>query len=203
MARVQRPTTTNKNILALVDNILHQSQRRLFFGYVGVAIAVLFGFYSIGYGPLATTTQQLTNERLHYLQVTKQLKAETTAMAWAPKALRLNRLQLAQLRQNLPASTRNGPLIAQISRVGISSGLVFTEFHPQKRIVDTYYELTPILVSGRGHYGHLAHFISALEHLKPDVVATRLKITAHHGLIRFSMIIETFSRTQSREKPVS
>ncbi|MBU2765787.1 type 4a pilus biogenesis protein PilO [Acidithiobacillus ferrivorans] len=203
MARVKRPTTSNKTLIALADNIIRQSQRRLFFAYVCVAMAVVFGFYSIGVAPLAAAAHQLTSERHHYLQSMRQLTNDTTAMAWAPEALRLNRMQLNQLRKNLPASTRNGPLIAQIARVGIASGLVFTEFHPQKRIMDTYYELTPILVSGRGSYGHLAHFISALEHLKPDVVATRLKITAHHGLIRFSMIIETFSRTQSKEKPVS
>ncbi|MDH5179968.1 MAG: type 4a pilus biogenesis protein PilO [Gammaproteobacteria bacterium] len=106
----------------------------------------------------------------------------------------------AMLRQ-LPSKSEVDDLLVDISQTGLSSGVEFTLFKPEKeKFVDFYAEL-PIKISMTGDYHQFGNFVSGVAALPRIVTLHDIEIKSEktNGILTMSMTAKTYRYLDPKE----
>lgn len=114
---------------------------------------------------------------MELLQVQEQvLKDQVSLKAFQVANLEPYRQQMEEMQKSfdvllkqLPADTEVPGLLEDITRIGLTSGLEFTEIKLMKEVQHQFYVELPIQIAVQGGYHEMANFVSAVSNL-PRIV---------------------------------
>jgi type IV pilus assembly protein PilO len=117
-----------------------------------------------------------------YLEQLKQVQADSETL----------------LRQ-LPNQSEIATLLVDINQVGLSRGLVFELFKPEKEKVLEFYAELPISIRVKGSYKAIGEFASDVAQLSRVVIFTDMTITNKDDVVYLSVVAKTFRYLNQQE----
>jgi len=126
----------------------------------------------------------------HQIDALAQARAQETALKQQftikqAKAanLKVYKRQMAQIEETfeimlrqLPGRTEVADLLVDITQTGLSAGLTFELFKPQKETPKSFYAELPIQIRVRGHYHEFGKFVSGVAALPRIVTLDGIRI---------------------------
>lgn len=106
-----------------------------------------------------------------------------------------------KLLKQLPNNSEIANLLVDINQVGLSRGLKFELFKPEKeKLLDFYAEL-PVSIRVKGSYKAIGEFASDLAQLSRVVILTDMTMTANKddGLVYLDVVAKTFRYLDQNE----
>jgi len=139
-----------------------------------IVIVLLFSLVSFGVYWFDTQDQLTRLEGLEKQEKTLKDRVNRRALRAAnldilKQQLVLMEKDFSKLRKQLPNKTEVAALLVDISQTGLSSGLEFELFKPEKEIPKEFYAELPIKIRVTGSYHEFGEFVSGIAAL-PRIV---------------------------------
>lgn len=103
------------------------------------------------------------------------------------------------LLKQLPNKSEIESLLVDINQSGLSRGLVFELFKPEKEKILDFYSEQPISIKVKGNYKALGEFASDVSQLSRVVILTDMNLTNKDGLILMEVTAKTFRYLDQEE----
>lgn len=138
------------------------------------------------------------------IRITFELKQRKAAnlQAYKNQLEEMQRSFGAMLRQ-LPGKTEVAALLFDISRAGVTNGLLFEKFKPKKEKPAEFYAELPIEIEVTGEYHNFGRFVSDVAALSRIVTLHDINIISlggEKGFLQLSAVAKTYRYLETDEK---
>jgi len=164
-----------------------------------IVIAVLFALVSFGVYWFDTQDQLDRLAVLEKEEVTLKDRVNRRALRAANLEILKQQLVLmekdfSKLRKQLPNKTEVAALLVDISQTGLSSGLEFELFKPEREIPKEFYAELPIKIRVTGSYHEFGEFVSGIAAL-PRIVTLHNITMSPKGKDNDEMVMAATAKT--------
>jgi type IV pilus assembly protein PilO len=134
-----------------------------------VSIAMLVGAYIYDVKPQLETLSAAEGKEKELKSTYKVKQAKAAKLGLYEEQIKEIERSFGVLLRQLPSKTEVAKLLVEVSTAGITSGLEFELFQPQKEVPLEFYAESPITVRVKGSYHEFGNFVSRVADL-PRIV---------------------------------
>lgn len=162
-----------------------------------VFVAILIGayYYDTSDQRVALASEESKENELKDVFERKQRKAAN--LDALKEQMKEMQQSFGDMLRQLPNKTEVAGLIVDISQTGLSAGLEFDLFQPQREQQAEFYSELPINIRVRGNYHQLGEFVSGIAALPRIVTTHNIRIEkGDRNMLSMSAIAKTYRATE-------
>jgi type IV pilus assembly protein PilO len=145
---------------------------------IGLALAVLGGFYYFKYADMVEEATKKTGQLENLRKDIGQLEVITAKLPDFQREVSVLEMKLETLKRILPPEKETPDLVRKLQNLAAESQLRIKQFNPGSMVSRDFYQEFPISLEVDGTYHNLASFFDRMSRLTRVVNAAGLKITA-------------------------
>jgi len=167
-----------------------------------LCVAVLAGGYFLDTKKQLKELDQARRQEVSLKQEFKKKAAKAANLNAYKQQMKEMKASFGSMLRQLPSKTEVENLLVDISQSGLSSGVQFQLFKPQKERPVDFYAEKPINITVTGSYHEFGKFVSAVAALPRIVTLENIHITSSKGnptSLQMSLLAKTYRYLDEHE----